>query len=294
MSPTREFPYPPGPGVPSTTLNGSRPSPGAGLLSSLAILVGSVVLGLAAGYLWAQLAPQASYVVISHGSADVINPETTAFIAADAVYAMIGAVGGLIIGLAGYLLGVRRSGPWPMAAVLAGSIGAGIIARYVGEHRGLTAFNHLLLTSPVGTHLHAPLILAGDNAATTWPTSASLPALSFWPLLACLAAGGLTLIVALRDRSARTQHAARYLSQSPPPYGGYPEQTSFRSVTGQYGEAAGPDGQPAGSFGEVAGPGPNGRAASPNGQNGQAPGSEGSVPRSDGPTSGPGGPTSGA
>jgi hypothetical protein len=291
MSATREFPYPPGPGVPSATLNGSQPSPGAGLLRSLAILVGSAVLGLAAGYIWVQLAPQASYVVISHGSADVVNPETTAFIAADAVYAAIGAVGGLIIGLAGYLLGVRKHGPWPMAAVLAGSIGAGIIARYVGEHHGLTAFNHLLLTSPVGTHLHAPLILAGDNAATTWPTVASLPALSFWPLVACLVAGGLTLVVALRDRSARTQQAARYVRPAPPPYGGYPGQPSSGQVPGQYGEAPGPNGQPAGPYGEVAGPGLNGWAP---GQNGQSPGSEGSVPRSDGPTPGPDGPTSGA
>jgi len=223
---TSDFPYSPGPGSIPAAGDGQPAQAGAGLLGSLGILVGSVLIGVAGGLIWAQLAPRALYVVVSHGSADVVNAETTAFIAGDAVYCMIGAAGGLIIGLAGYLLVVRRPGPRspaslrsgfgrvravasmaaPMGAVLAGSVIAGIIARYIGEHSGVAAFDRQLLHSPLGTHVLAPLALAGDPLAATWPTRASLPDLAFWPLAACIVAGGLTLLVVLRERSA----AARY------------------------------------------------------------------------------------
>ena len=175
---------------------------GTGVLPSVAILAGSLVLGLVAGLAWAALAPRAVYVVVGRGSANVVNPETAAFIAADAWYCLIGVVGGVIIGLAGYLLAVRRHGPAPMAAVLTGSVIAGIAARVTGERLGLGLFNHQLLTSKAGTVLHAPLSLAGDTSAAFWPTKASLPAVAFWPLAACVVAGGIVLIGVLRDRSA--------------------------------------------------------------------------------------------
>jgi hypothetical protein len=206
---------------PSGRQGSSRPAAGVAALASLAIVLASLVLGLAGGVIWTALAPRAVYAVVTHGSAYVINPETSAFIAADAVYCMIGAAGGVIIGLAGYLLAVRRYGPAPMAAVLAGSILAGIVSRWIGEHSGLTSFDHHLLASPLGTHLRAPLALAGDTSAATWPTVHSLPAVSFWPLAACLVAGGLTLIVALRERSARADYRVTYPGPQQP-YGTLP------------------------------------------------------------------------
>jgi hypothetical protein len=180
----------------------SRAVPGVGLLPSLAILAGSLGLGLVAGLAWTALAPHVVYVVAGRGSANVVNPETSAFIAADAWYCLIGVAGGILIGLAGYVLAVRRHGPAPMVAVVAGAIIAGIAARVVGEHQGLGRFNHQLLTSPTGTVLRAPLSLAGDMSAVFWPTRSSLPAVAFWPLAACLVAGGIALIGALRSRSA--------------------------------------------------------------------------------------------
>ncbi len=188
-----------------------------GLLGALAILVGSGLVGLAGGYAWAHLAPKAVYIVVSHGSADVVNAETSAFIAADAWYCLIGAVGGLIIGLAGYLLAVRRHGPAPMVAILAGSVIAAIAARWVGEHQGLHQFDRQLLTVHQGTLLHAPLALAGDTSAAIWPPAASLPAVAFWPLAACVVTGGIVLMGVLRDRSAarRRSEQAQFSSQFP-------------------------------------------------------------------------------
>lgn len=186
-----------------------------GPLAALVIIVASVLVGAAGGLVWILLAPRADYVVVTHGSADVINPETSAFIAADVAYCAIGVIGGLIIGLAGYLLAVRRYGPWPMAAILVGSTTAGMVARWLGEHSGLSEFNNHLLNSPIGTHLQAPLALAGDTSARTWPTMASLPDLAFWPLAACAVSGGLVLMTVLRERSERTRYATGYPGTQP-------------------------------------------------------------------------------
>jgi len=189
------------------------------MFAAVAVLIGSAIVGLAGGLVWASLAPRAVYVVVGHGSANVVDPETSAFIAADAWYCLIGAVGGLIIGLTGYLLAVRRYGPVPMVAILGGSVIAGIAARWLGEQRGLHQFDRQLLTTHQGTLLHAPLALAGDTSATFWPTVASLPAVAFWPLAACVVAGGLVLLAARRDRSGRSRGTHR---SGPPQFSPYP------------------------------------------------------------------------
>lgn len=205
MSIISDYPFGQQPGGPRGRHGGpaSRAgSAGASTLSSVLIVAGSALIGLAGGLVWTALAPRALYVVVGRGSADVVNPETTAFIAADAWFCVIGVAGGVIIGLAGYLLAVRRYGPAPMAAILAGSVIADITARWVGEHQGLRRFDHELLTTHHGTLLHAPLALAGDTSAALWPTFASLPAMAFWPLAACAVAGGILLAATLRDRSS--------------------------------------------------------------------------------------------
>ncbi len=223
MSATGESPLVPQPGgdIPVRRSDGAG-SRGVGLLAALGILAGSILVGAAGGLIWALLAPRAVYVVVSHGSADVVNPETSAFIAADIAYCAIGAIGGLIIGLAGYLTAVRRYGPWPMAAIGVGGVLAGMVARLIGENSGLAAFNRQLLHSPLGTHLQAPLALAGDTSAGTWPTLASLPDLVFWPLAGCAVAGGIVLVTVLRERSATTEFAAVYPDAQP--FGSLPGQ----------------------------------------------------------------------
>jgi hypothetical protein len=218
MSITSDYPFEPQPGRPhgGRTRPASRPGSTSGsVLSALVIVASSILIGVGGGMAWTALAPRALYVVVGRGSANVVNPETTAFIAADAWYCLVGAVGGLLIGLAGYLLAVRRYGPAPMAGILAGSVIAGIVARWVGEHQGLHRFDRQLLTGHQGTLLHAPLALAGDTSAAVWPSTASLPAMAFWPLAACGVAGGILLVAALRDRSARSYGQRSAMSQFP-------------------------------------------------------------------------------
>jgi len=203
----------------TSTPSGCMPAGSVG--SSLAILIASGILGLAGGRAWAALAPRALYVVVAKGSANVVNPETTAFIAADAWFCLIGVVGGLIIGLGGYVLAVRRYGPAPMVAILAGSFGAGITARFIGQRQGIGQFDRALLTTHHGTLLHAPLALAGDTSPAVWPGLGSFPAVVFWPLAAGAVAGGIVLTLALRERRA----ARLYAGPLPEPgFGVYPDR----------------------------------------------------------------------
>jgi hypothetical protein len=228
MSITSEYPFEPRPGAGASGRSGrpaghaGRSSAAGGILGALAILVGSGLIGLVGGLLWTHLAPRAVYVVVARGSADVVNPETSAFIAADAWYCLIGAIGGLTIGLIGYLFAVRRYGPVPMAAILAGSVIAGFTARWLGEHQGLHQFDRQLVTVHQGTMLHAPLALAGDTSAAIWPPVASLPAVAFWPLAACVVAGGIVFIGMLRDRSSARSYGPA--QQGPPQFPSYPGQ----------------------------------------------------------------------
>src|SRR5215471_3550741 len=135
--------------TPASPPGGSRP--GRVVAACAAVLAVSGTAGLAGGLAWARLAPRPVYQLFGQGVAYVVNVETTAFIAADAWFCLIGLLGGLVLGVAGYLLGVRRHGPAVMAAVLGGSVGAGLIARWVGQGAGLAQFNAALAAGHAGT-----------------------------------------------------------------------------------------------------------------------------------------------
>jgi hypothetical protein len=158
------------------------------LLVTLAIAVGGALLGLVAGLLWSAVAPQAVFQVQSPGVAYVVNPETTAFIAADGWFSLIAVIGGLIIGLAAYFGGVRRYGPLPTAGALAGATAAAFLAWWSGSNLGLASFRHQLGSSKTGTLLHQPVDLGAHGA------------LAFWPLAAGGVIGGIELILLLRER----------------------------------------------------------------------------------------------
>ena len=162
--------------------------PAAALVATAAVIAGTAVLGAATGFLWAALAPRALLIVVGHGSADVVNPETSAFIAADGWFTLLSVLGGVVSGLLGYVLAVRRYREPAMAGVLVGGLAAALIAMWIGQQSGKAAFNHSLALSQPGALLRAPLILGGHGA------------LAFWPLAAGLTAGGIEAIILLRER----------------------------------------------------------------------------------------------
>jgi hypothetical protein len=165
----------------------ARPGVARALLVVLAAVAGSAVLGVAAGFGWAAEAPRPLLEMAAPGAAEVVNPETTAFIAADAAFTLICLAGGVVSGTLGYFLAVRRHGPAGMTGVLLGAVAAAFITRWTGEQSGLARFHHLLATLPAGAKLHGSLMLSAGSGLT------------FWPLAAVLVAGGLA---AFAPRSA--------------------------------------------------------------------------------------------
>jgi hypothetical protein len=174
--------------VPARRLHGTA----AAVVSSLAVVAGTVLLGVAAGFCWAAVAPRAWLVMTGPGSADLANPETNAFIAADAAFCLICLAGGVVSGVLGYLFAVRKQGPLAMAGLMAGAVAATFVARWVGEQWGLATFRHLLATLPAGARLRDSLTLGVGGA------------LGFWLLAACLVAGALELLASAgRHRAGR-------------------------------------------------------------------------------------------
>lgn len=172
---------------------------------TLLVAAGTALLGLAAGYLWSVVAPRAVLVMISPGSAGLVQVETSAFIAADATFGLIVIAGGVVSGALGYLLAVRRHGPLAMAGVLAGALAAGYLARWTGEQSGLTTFHHLLATLPAGAHLRDSLMLRASGA------------LAFWPIAAGVVAGGLTWFRIRGGAGAAGPYARLPARPLPPP-----------------------------------------------------------------------------
>lgn len=158
------------------------------LLALLAVAAASAVLGLCVGIIWSAVAPRALLVVQSHGVAYVTNDETSAFIAADAWFCLLTAVGGLVCGVAGYFAAVRRYGAIAVAGLVLGGLAASVLARWAGQQQGLARFQSLLATSPAGAQLHQPLALGGQGP------------LAFWPLLAALAVGTIELFSQSQER----------------------------------------------------------------------------------------------
>ncbi len=149
--------------------------PTKGRLAAFAVgLAGSAVLGIAAGLIWAAVAPRALLQEVASGEAQLVNAESSAFIVADAWFCVVTAVGGLITGVLGYRLLVRRAGWAPVVGLVLGALAAALVALWVGENIGLGTYNHLLASSQVGVYFHSSLALGAKTALVFWPLLTSL------------------------------------------------------------------------------------------------------------------------
>jgi hypothetical protein len=141
----------------------------------LATIIAAVaLLGLPGGFAWVAIAPRVSVVVTGHGVAEVVNPETTAFIAADGWFCVVGVIGGLLAGVAGYLIAVRWHGPVAVAGLILGGLAASLVQWWIGRSIGLASFRKALYLSHQGAVLHAPLVLRAHGALVLWPLTAAL------------------------------------------------------------------------------------------------------------------------
>ncbi len=126
-----------------------------------------------AGLIWVAVAPTPLLREIAQGEAELINAESSAFIMADAWFVLITAVGGLITGVLGDRLLVRRAGPAAAAGLVLGAAAAALAALWVGDNLGLGTYHHLLASSPVGASFHASLALGAKSALALWPLCTS-------------------------------------------------------------------------------------------------------------------------
>jgi hypothetical protein len=152
----------------ATKHNEGGPTKGR-LAAFVAALAGSAVLGVMAGIIWAAVAPRALLQEIGPGEAQLVNAESHAFIVADAWFCLIVALGGVITGVAGYRLLVRRVGWTAAAGLVLGAVAAAVLTLWVGENIGLGPYHHLLAVSRNGTFFHASLGLGAKSALAFWP-----------------------------------------------------------------------------------------------------------------------------
>ena len=127
------------------------------------------MLGVAAGLIWAAVAPRALLQEVGPGEAQLVNAESGAFILADAWFCLITVLGGAVTGIAGYRLLVRRAGWTAAAGLVLGAVAAALLALWTGENIGLGTYNHLLAVSPDGALFRSSLALGAKSVLAFWP-----------------------------------------------------------------------------------------------------------------------------
>ncbi len=135
----------------------------------MAALAGSAVLGVAAGIIWAAVAPRALLLQIGPGEAELVNAESHAFIVADVWFCLITVLGGAITGVVGYRFLVRRAGWTAAAGLILGAVAAALLTLWIGENLGLGTYHHLLAVSRDGAFFQASLGLGAKSALVFWP-----------------------------------------------------------------------------------------------------------------------------
>ena len=140
----------------------------------VAVAAGTAGFGIPAGLAWAALAPRALLQVVGRGAAVVVHPETSAFITVDAWFCIIAAVGGVVTGVIGYRVAVRRWGAVAALGLIAGAVAAGLITLWLGSHVGLAGFHHRLAVSAPGTRIYSSLALGATSALAFWPMFTAL------------------------------------------------------------------------------------------------------------------------
>ena len=141
-------------------------------------LAGSALLGGLAGLIWGAAAPRALLREVGSGTAQLVNAETTAFIAADAWFCGIAVVAGLLTGLVGYRFASARrddaAGPASAAGLILGAVAGAFVMLWIGEQIGVSGYDQHLAASPRGTLFLAPLALGAKTALVFWPMATAI------------------------------------------------------------------------------------------------------------------------
>ena len=139
----------------------------AGVLAALV----TVLLGAPVGLLWAAVAPRTD-VVINGQDVQLLEPGSSAFIAADAGFLLATALAGLLAGVLGWWLG-RAHGPAVVVGLTVGGLLAAYVAMVVGEQVGRAELEAAVRSAQEGA-IELTLRLRAQEALVAWPVGAML------------------------------------------------------------------------------------------------------------------------
>jgi hypothetical protein len=112
-------------------------------------------LGAPVGLLWRLIAPEVELVQTDGGPVPV-DSEPEGYIADDGWFMGIAVVAGILVAVAVWLLLRRYRGPAMLVAIAVGSIGAAVLAGWLGHQIGFAEFERLARDATPGTTLHRP------------------------------------------------------------------------------------------------------------------------------------------
>ena len=160
-------------------LGWSRESARAAAWVSAALLV----TGVAAGLLWAAIAPRAAWVRQGNGGY-FADSNSKALVAADGWFFFLGIAIGAVAGVLVCRV-VRNRGPLPAIALAVGSLGGAYLAAVVGHAVTLADFASTALITPDGKPLDYFLTVRAGSAIFAWPLVAELSLVLYtllrWP-----------------------------------------------------------------------------------------------------------------
>jgi hypothetical protein len=139
----------------------------AGVLAAVA----TVLLGAPVGLLWAVVAPRTEVVLVGQ-DVRLLQPGSSAFIAADGVFLLAVAVAGAVGGLVAWRLG-RAHGPAVVVGLTLGGLLAAYVAMVVGEQVGRAELEALVRAAQPGA-IELTLRLRAQEALVGWPVGALL------------------------------------------------------------------------------------------------------------------------
>jgi hypothetical protein len=147
--------------------------PAVTLLAFVALGLG---LGALAGVVWEAVVHLPTYRVAADGGASTSERGLAAYVGADAWYSLIGAVGGLALGVVAWRRLHRLGWPVVLVATLTATA-AGLVCWAVGVRLGPGDFSSRLAAAPPDALVPIALELRARSALLVWPFLAVLPIL---------------------------------------------------------------------------------------------------------------------
>ncbi len=139
-----------------------RRSFGLEALFALLAAVAVTALGAPIGLLWSWVAPKVELVQTAYGPYPVeAAPE--GYFADDGWFMIIGAVAGILIAVAAWIVLRRYRGPIVLAGLVVGSAAGAALAAWLGNKIGYAHYADLAANAPVDTHIFRPAkVRAGE------------------------------------------------------------------------------------------------------------------------------------